>query len=62
MARNKPSGKKRRLAKALKQNRRPPLWVIARTKGEFRTHPKLRHWRRTRLKAESVSRGVRDGG
>ena len=50
MARNKQLGRKLRLAKALKQNRRPPIWVIAKTKGLFRTHPKLRHWRRTRLK------------
>ncbi|RLE93977.1 MAG: 50S ribosomal protein L39e [Thermoprotei archaeon] len=50
MAHAKPLGKKLRLARALKQNRSPPLWVVAKTKGEFRRHPKMRHWRRKRLK------------
>ncbi|MCD6095788.1 MAG: 50S ribosomal protein L39e [Thermoprotei archaeon] len=51
MAKGKPLGKKLRLAHALKQNRRPPIWVLMRTMGRFRTHPKLRNWRRKRLKA-----------
>ncbi|MHA1594672.1 MAG: 50S ribosomal protein L39e [Candidatus Baldrarchaeia archaeon] len=50
MARAKPLGKKLRLASALKSNRSVPLWVIVRTKGRVRTHPKRRHWRRKRLK------------
>ena len=50
MARNKPLGKKIRLAKKLKQNRSVPAWIIVRTKGQVRTHPKRRHWRRTKLK------------
>ncbi len=49
MAHNKPLGRKLRLARALKANRRPPMWVIAKTKGKFRVHPKLRNWRRSRL-------------
>ncbi|MBS7659485.1 MAG: 50S ribosomal protein L39e [Candidatus Bathyarchaeia archaeon] len=51
MARNKPTAKKRRLAKAGKQNRAVPAWVIVRTAGRFRTHPKRRHWRRSKIKA-----------
>jgi len=43
-------GRKLRLAKAYKQNRRVPLWVIVRTRRRVLTHPKRRHWRRTKLK------------
>ncbi len=42
--------RKLRLAKALKSNSPVPLWVIARTGGKFRRHPKIRHWRRVKLK------------
>ncbi len=49
MARVKPAAKKLRLAKALKQNRRVPVWVIARTKRRVTTHPKRHSWRMTRL-------------
>lgn len=51
MARNKPTARKRRLAKAGKQNRTVPAWVIVKTAGRFRTHPKRRHWRRSKIKA-----------
>ncbi|WP_456418917.1 50S ribosomal protein L39e [Methanocaldococcus infernus] len=44
-------GKKIRLAKALKQNRRVPLFVILKTKGRVRAHPKMRFWRRHKIKA-----------
>ncbi|HDM22876.1 MAG: 50S ribosomal protein L39e [Methanomicrobia archaeon] len=50
MARNKPLGKKLRLGKALKQNRRLPVWVWVKTRLQVRTHPKRRNWRRTNLK------------
>lgn len=50
MARNKPAAKKRRLMKAEKKNSPVPAWVIAKTRGRVRTHPKRRHWRRNRLK------------
>ncbi|MHC1579747.1 MAG: 50S ribosomal protein L39e [Candidatus Alkanophagales archaeon] len=43
-------GRKLKLAKALKQNRRVPAWVIIRTNRRVVTHPKRRHWRRTKLK------------
>jgi large subunit ribosomal protein L39e len=51
MSRNKPLGKKLRLAKAYKQNRRVPLWVILKTNRKVRTHPKMRQWRRSKVKA-----------
>ncbi|MCD6445343.1 50S ribosomal protein L39e [Candidatus Bathyarchaeota archaeon] len=51
MARNKPAAKKRRLAKAGKQKKPVPSWVIAKTVGKFRRHPKMRPWRSRKLKA-----------
>lgn len=45
----KTKGMKIRLAKYARQNRRIPAWVIVRTNRNVRTHPKRRHWRRTRL-------------
>ncbi|MHA2060893.1 MAG: 50S ribosomal protein L39e [Candidatus Sifarchaeia archaeon] len=50
MARYKPLGKKLRLGKAQKQSRSVPAWIVVRTRRRVRTHPKRRHWRRTRLK------------
>ncbi|MCS7140442.1 MAG: 50S ribosomal protein L39e [Candidatus Nezhaarchaeota archaeon] len=50
MARYKPKAKKMRLAKACKQNSAVPVWVVVRTGRHFRSHPKLRHWRRVKLK------------
>jgi len=51
MTRNKPTAKKRRLSKAGKQNKSVPAWVIAKTAGKFRTHPKRRRWRNRKIKA-----------
>jgi large subunit ribosomal protein L39e len=51
MTRNKPTAKKRRLAKKSKQRKAVPTWVIARTKGTVRTNPKRGHWTRTKIKA-----------
>ncbi|MFQ6080242.1 MAG: 50S ribosomal protein L39e [Candidatus Bathyarchaeia archaeon] len=51
MTRNKPAAKKRRLAKAGKERKAVPTWVIAKTMGRVRTTPKRRHWRRTKTKA-----------
>ena len=42
--------KKVRLAKAQKQNRPVPIWVVGKTMGRVRSHPKRRHWRRSTLK------------
>ncbi len=50
MAHSKPLARKLRLAKALKQNRRVPLWVVIKTNRRFVDHPKRRHWRRVKLK------------
>jgi len=50
MARNKPTAKKRRLAKVGKQRQAVPTWVIAKTVGRVRTHPKKKHWRRSKIK------------
>ena len=43
-------GVKKRLAKLLKANRRPPLWVTVKTKGRVVTSPARRYWRHTKLK------------
>ncbi len=51
MARNKPTAKKRRLAKAGKQKKPVPTWVIARTSGKFRANPKRRQWRTRKIRA-----------
>lgn len=51
MTRNKQAAKKRRLAKAGKERKAVPTWVIAKTMGRVRTNPKRRHWRRTKIKA-----------
>jgi len=51
MARNKRLGKKLRLAAALKANRNPPVWVVAKTKRKVTRSPAKRNWRRVKLKA-----------
>ncbi len=50
MARNKPLGKKLRLARALKSNVSVPTWIMVKTAGKVRNHPKRRQWRRSKLK------------
>ncbi|MFW9907467.1 MAG: 50S ribosomal protein L39e [Candidatus Thorarchaeota archaeon] len=50
MARNKPLGKKLRMAKAMKSNSSVPTWAVVRTGGKVRRNPKQRHWRQTKLK------------
>ncbi|MCD6455386.1 MAG: 50S ribosomal protein L39e [Methanophagales archaeon] len=47
----KTKGRKLRLCKANKQNRRVPAWIMVKTSRRVTTHPKRRHWRRTKLKA-----------
>jgi large subunit ribosomal protein L39e len=51
MTRNKPTAKKRRLAKAGKQKKAVPTWVISKTVGKVRAHPKKRQWRTKKIKA-----------
>ena len=43
-------GVKKRLAKALKANRRPPLWITLKTKRRVVTSPARRYWRHNKLK------------
>jgi large subunit ribosomal protein L39e len=50
MSKFKSSEKKARLGKALKQNRRIPLFVIAKTNRRVRTNIRARNWRRKKLK------------
>lgn len=50
MARNKPLAKKLRLCNRLKSNSPLPVWVVARTMRRLRWRPRLRHWRRVKLK------------
>ncbi|WP_421908111.1 50S ribosomal protein L39e [Methanolacinia petrolearia] len=42
--------RKIRLAKACKQNRRVPAWVMIKTKRHAVSHPRRRNWRRSKLK------------
>jgi large subunit ribosomal protein L39e len=50
MTKNKPLGKKLRLNKATKTNRRVPGWIMIRTSRRFLRHPKRRNWRRGSIK------------
>lgn len=50
MARIKSLAKKIRMAKKTAQNKGVPVWIIAKTGGNVRTHPKKRQWRNTRIK------------
>jgi large subunit ribosomal protein L39e len=52
MARNKPLAYKLRLAKAGRQKKSVPAWIIAKTMGHVRWSPKSRrNWRRMKLRA-----------
>lgn len=48
MARNRPYSSKIRYARALRKNRRIPLWVYMKTNRGVRLRP-VRSWRRSRL-------------
>jgi len=51
MARNKPLAFKLRLAKAGKQRKAVPTWVVVKTRLQVRRSPKnMRNWRRFKLK------------
>ncbi|MEM4971398.1 MAG: 50S ribosomal protein L39e [Sulfolobales archaeon] len=50
MARNKPLAKKLRLINREKSNSPIPVWVVAKTMRRIRYRPRLRHWRRSKLK------------
>ncbi|MFQ5920512.1 MAG: 50S ribosomal protein L39e [Nitrososphaerales archaeon] len=47
MPSRKPTGRKNRLYKKIKQNSSVPAWVIVRTNRKLRRNPKQRQWRRT---------------
>jgi len=49
MSKNKPLGRKLRMAKALKSNSPVPAWVIIKTNGKFRYNFHRRDWRRNDL-------------
>jgi large subunit ribosomal protein L39e len=51
MARNKPTAKKLRLGGAGKRKKAVPTWVISKSGGKFRTHPKRRQWRKQKIRA-----------
>jgi len=51
VTRNKPTAKKRRLAKAGKESKPVPTWVIAKTGGHVRTSPKRRRWQQRKIRA-----------
>ena len=50
MARVKDKSKNNRLAKAGRQSRSPPTWVIVRTNRKVRSNPARRNWRQRKLK------------
>ncbi len=53
MGSNKSSKVKGVLSKALSQNRRIPLFVIARTKRKVSRNVKQRNWRSSKLKVKA---------
>ncbi|MFH1056423.1 MAG: 50S ribosomal protein L39e [Candidatus Micrarchaeota archaeon] len=59
MARNKSANKKIVLAKALKQNRRMPVFVIAKSGRKVIRNTIQRHWRHRKLK---VSKRMKKAG
>ncbi len=50
MARNKHLARKLRLAKETKSNSAVPIWVVVKTRRRVPFRPRLRHWRRAKLK------------
>ncbi len=50
MARNKHVARKLRLAKAYKSNSALPIWVVVKSLRKVPFRPRLRHWRRSKLK------------
>ncbi len=50
MSKNKPLGRKVRLMRKAKMNRRVPAWVMMRTGRRFTRHPHRYQWRRGKLK------------
>jgi large subunit ribosomal protein L39e len=55
----KGSALKRALAKALRQNRRLPVFVVARTRRRLRANPRQRSWKRKKLDVKAQKRTFR---
>ncbi len=58
MSRNKDAKKKMVLAKKLSQNRRIPIFVIAKTARRVTRNTKQRHWRGRKMKLAKLLRKV----
>ena len=53
MGSEKSKNEKDALVKAKKQNRRMPVWVVAKTNRRVVQNRERRHWRRSKLKLSS---------
>jgi large subunit ribosomal protein L39e len=53
MAKNKSSALKTVIAKGIKQNRRMPVFVIAKTKRKFTRNAKRRYWRAKKMRVNA---------
>ena len=62
MARVKDVAKKNRLAKATRQARSAPTWVIVRTNRHVRSNPKQRKWRQRKLGIQVIDIVRTEGG
>jgi large subunit ribosomal protein L39e len=49
MSRNKSAARKRKLGKAIRQNRRMPLFVVAKTKRRVTQNRMRRDWRHEKM-------------
>ncbi len=49
MSRNKSAARKRKLVKAIRQNRRMPLFVVAKTKRRVTQNRMRRDWRHEKM-------------
>lgn len=52
MARNKTRTVKKKLSKALQQNRRVPIFAMAKTNRRVTRNVKQRHWKTSKLKTK----------
>ncbi|MHA2059919.1 MAG: 50S ribosomal protein L39e [Candidatus Ranarchaeia archaeon] len=50
MTKPKSLGKKLRIGKKTRENSNVPAWVIMKSGGKVRTHPKRRQWRSSSIK------------
>lgn len=59
MSKNKSEGRKRKLVKAARQNRRIPVFAIARTNRRLTFNRFMRNWRTKKLKLKERPYGGR---